>query len=141
MSYLKDVIASQNYNSQEQEFILAMEGRLLSSIDDRWNWIPWLVTLNYANVIKNYNNCWIRRSGGHGRYFITSSFAYGIIYMTIKHNGRTLPKSIYFENSNYVSEEELIQRLKTCFTNGDRIINYEAVWFFVHRFTQRMNKN
>jgi hypothetical protein len=95
--------------------------------------------INYANVIKNYDNGIIRRNGGHGCYFIRSSVARGI-YMMIKHNG-TLPKWIHFENSNYVSQAELIERLKVHFTNIDGRINYEAVWFFVRRFTQRMNKN
>ena len=140
MNCLKDVIGSQIFYWEEQEFMLGLAGRLLCPIDDTWQWTPFIEkSINYANVIKNYSNCWIRRSGGHGSYFITSSVACGI-YMTIKHNG-TLPKSIYFKNSNYVSQEELIERLKVHFTNIYGIINYEAVWFFVHRFSKRMNKN
>jgi hypothetical protein len=148
MKYLnefKDMMAlhypnlkEQEFNLQEQKFMLGLAARLYP-IDNTWQ-----KTINYANVIKNYDNCRIRRSGGHGTYIVSSDVSYEskpTLWIKIRHNGSPSPyERAYFPNSDFVSKIELESALTKCFTNSLSGINHKAVSFFIHRFTQRAKK-
>jgi hypothetical protein len=95
--------------------------------------------VNYANIIKNYNYCQIRRSGGYGKYVIMSSSA--PLCMKITHNRNPSPHMVVdFKDPDNVSKKELQEKLEICFTNQLGNINFGAVEFFLHRFTQRAKK-